>query len=123
MDIASVDLPDAGGPAMATMRRWARSGAHRIDHDDSGDYDSAEAVKIMDAWWPLWVRREFKPTLGKQLNETLIGTGHAIHDAPGPIGSAFQNVVYGFVQKVMNACAEVGIYKVEIGAATKMPGS
>ena len=31
--------------------------------------------------------------------------------------------LYGFVQKVMNACAEVGIYKVEIGAATKMvPG-
>lgn len=31
--------------------------------------------------------------------------------------------IYGYVQKVMNACAEVGIYKVEIGAATKMPGT
>jgi biopolymer transport protein ExbD len=29
------------------------------------------------------------------------------------------SALYGYVQKVMNACAEVGLYKVEIGAATK----
>ncbi|MBI5367419.1 MAG: biopolymer transporter ExbD [Planctomycetes bacterium] len=28
---------------------------------------------------------------------------------------------YGVVQRVMNTCAEVGIYKIEIGAATKAP--
>jgi len=33
---------------------------------------------------------------------------------------ADQSALYGFVQKVMNVCAEVGIYKIEIGAAQKM---
>ena len=31
---------------------------------------------------------------------------------------ADRSAVYGYVQKVMNTCAEVGIYKVEFGAAT-----
>jgi hypothetical protein len=53
----------------------------------------------MDAWWPLWVHEQFQPTLGAKLNSIFIGEGHSIHDAPGPIGSAFQNNVYGFVQK------------------------
>ncbi len=85
--------------ALATLRAWVRSGAHRLDHDDDGSYDQADAVRIVDAWWPLWVKAEFKPTLGKDLQSVFIGSGHSIHDAPGPIGSAFQNNVYGFVQK------------------------
>ncbi len=95
--------------AMRTMKRWARSGAHRLDHDDSGSYDQAKAVRIMDAWWPRWVKREFKPTLGKKLNETFIGSGHAIHDAPGPLGSAFQNTVYGFVQKDLRSTLDLKV--------------
>ena len=87
------------GAAAETMREWARSGAHRRDFDDDGSYDHADAVRIMDAWWPLWVKRQFKPTLGARLHDAFIGQGAAIHDAPGAIGSAFQNVVYGFVDK------------------------
>jgi biopolymer transport protein ExbD len=34
---------------------------------------------------------------------------------------ADQSALYGHVQKVMNTCAEVGIYKVEIGAAAAVP--
>ena len=85
--------------AVKTMKAWVKGGAHRIDHDNDGNYDNADAVRIMDAWWPLWVKGQFEPTLGPKLEEDFIGTGHSIHDAPGPIGSAFQNVVYGFVQK------------------------
>lgn len=85
--------------AIATLRAWVKAGAHRLDHDNSGSYDQADAVRIMDAWWPLWVKAEFEPTLGSKLHSIFIGEGHSIHDAPGPIGSAFQNVVYGFVQK------------------------
>jgi len=90
--------PDVRG-AIRTMRRWVNAGSHRLDHDNDGSYDHAEAVRIIDAWWPLWVERQFRPTLGKKLNETFIGSGSAIHDAPGALGSAFQNTVYGFVQK------------------------
>ena len=85
--------------AVATMREWSRTGAHRRDLDNDGAYDQAEAVRIMDAWWPLWVEGEFEPTLGPELHGTFIGSGGAIHNAPGAGGSAFQNVVYGFVHK------------------------
>jgi hypothetical protein len=71
--------------------------------DNDGAYDQAEAVQIMDAWWPLWVEGEFKPTLGDELNEIFIGHGSAIHDAPRAQGSAFQNNVYGFVDKDLRA--------------------
>ena len=85
--------------AVKTMRKWAAGGAHRRDRDDDGSYDEADAVRIMDAWWPLWVERQFEPTLGAQLEQTFIGSGSSIHDAPRAQGSAFQNVVYGFVEK------------------------
>ena len=85
--------------AVTTMRKWVEAGAHRRDLDNSGAYDDAEAVRIMDAWWPLWVKRQFKPTLGAELHETFIGSGAAIHDAPRAQGSAFQGVVYGFAEK------------------------
>jgi hypothetical protein len=90
---------DKARRAAIVMRRWANKGAHRRDKDDDGAYDQAAAVKIMDAWWPLWVDRQFTPVLGKELKETFIGSGGAIHDAPGAIGSAFQGEVYGFVEK------------------------
>jgi len=85
--------------AVDVMREWVDTGAHRRDIDDSGAYDDAEAVKIMDAWWPLWVEGQFKPTLGDELHQTLVGSGGAIHDAPRAQGSAFQGVVYGFAEK------------------------
>jgi len=82
--------------AIATMKEWIKAGSHRLDHDNNGAYDHADAVRIMDAWWPLWVQAQFEPTLGPKLHSAFIGEGHDIHDAPGPVGSAFQNVVYGF---------------------------
>ena len=32
---------------------------------------TTEGVRIMDAWWPLWVKRQFKPSLGNALTSTL----------------------------------------------------
>jgi acyl-homoserine lactone acylase PvdQ len=84
--------------AVEMMEDWVASGAHRRDLDNSGAYDHAEAVKTMDAWWPLWVEGQFEPTLG-ELHQTFIGSGSAIHDAPRAQGSAFQGVVYGFAEK------------------------
>ena len=61
-------------PARATPRSpppWGscalgtRSGAHRIDRDGDGRYDDAAPIQIMDAWWPLLVRAEFEPVLGR----------------------------------------------------------
>jgi acyl-homoserine lactone acylase PvdQ len=93
------DLSDAVG----VMKDWVAAGAHRRDLDNDGNYDQAEAVKIIDAWWPLWVQGQFKPTLGNDLYGTFIGGG--IHDAPGPVGSAFNNDTYGYVLKDLRAAA------------------
>ncbi len=75
-----------------------RSGSHRRDKDANGTYDEAEAVRIMDAWWPRLVEAEFKPSLGKKLF-AAIASVIPLHDAPGPVGSAFINGWYGYVNK------------------------
>ena len=92
----------AGNPrvraAVRTLRAWQKSGSHRRDKDANGVYDDAEAVRIMDAWWPRWVEAQFKPKLGNKLYaaiQEVVG----LHDAPGPVGSAFITGWYGYVDK------------------------
>ncbi len=96
--------------AVRTMRSWVHKGSHRRDYDNSGAYDQSKAVKDMDAWYPLWVEGEFKPALG-DLYDTFIG---GIHDAPGPIGSAFDTNFYGYVNKDLRSA---------LGAKVKDPYS
>jgi hypothetical protein len=80
--------------AVATLEAWRKAGAHRRDANNDGNYDHADAVRIMDAWWPLWTKGQFEPVLG-DLASTFTGG----HDAPGAIGSAFNSDSYGQVEK------------------------
>ena len=70
----------------------------------SGDYDQTDAVRIMDAWWPLLVGAEFGPTLGSSLLGQ-VESDFPINDEPGHgvsgahLGSAFDVGFYGIVQK------------------------
>ena len=70
----------------------------------SGDYDQTDAVRIMDAWWPLLVSAEFGPTLGSSLLGQ-VESDFPINDEPGHgvsgahLGSAFDVGFYGIVQK------------------------
>ena len=88
--------------AVATLRDWVRSGAHRIDRDRDGRYDHAEAVRIMDAWWPRWMRAEFEPALGRPLFERILAinelanlpNNHGDH-----LGSAWQDGWYSYALK------------------------
>ncbi|HEY2770126.1 MAG TPA: penicillin acylase family protein, partial [Solirubrobacteraceae bacterium] len=44
--------------AIGELRTWVDMGAHRINREHpgaSGDYDESDAVRIMDAWWPLLI--------------------------------------------------------------------
>jgi acyl-homoserine lactone acylase PvdQ len=93
--------------AVAQLRAWVASGAHRINRAHpgaSGAYDQSAAVRIMDAWWPLWVRAEFQPALGSTLLHE-VETDFPINDEPGHgvsgnhLGSAFDVGFYGIVQK------------------------
>ncbi len=88
--------------AIAKLRAWQRDGAHRRDHDRDGVYEHAEAIRIMDAWWPRWLRAEFEPALGKELFEGVEGmlildnepNNHGQH-----LGSAYQDGWYGYAKK------------------------
>ncbi len=92
---------------MNELRTWMDSGSHRINREHpgaSGDYDQSDAIRIMDAWWPLLVRAEFGPTLGPSLLGEVEGD-FPINDEPGHgasgnhLGSAFDVGFYGIVQK------------------------
>ncbi len=53
--------------ALTQLQTWARAGAQRRDVDADGKVDAGAAVGLMDAWWPLLVRRIFEPALGADL--------------------------------------------------------
>jgi hypothetical protein len=117
-------LPDAlailGHPSGALagpvgeLRTWVASGSHRINRARaggtpvSGNYEQSDAIRIMDAWWPLLVKAEFGPTLGASLLNEVEGD-FPINDQPGHgvsgphLGSAFDVGFYGIVQKDLRA--------------------
>ncbi|HEY2437377.1 MAG TPA: penicillin acylase family protein, partial [Solirubrobacteraceae bacterium] len=93
--------------AIAKLRAWVASGAHRINRSSpgaSGNYDQTDAVRIMDAWWPLLIRAEFQPLLGQRLLGE-IENDFPINDQPGHgtsgdhLGSSWDVGFYGIVQK------------------------
>jgi acyl-homoserine lactone acylase PvdQ len=88
--------------AVEVLREWKRSGAHRIDRNRDGRYDQAEAVRIMDVWWPRWLRAEFEPALGKRLFAGIEGMNELVN-APNNsgqhLGSAWQAGWYSYAQK------------------------
>jgi acyl-homoserine lactone acylase PvdQ len=88
--------------ATKTLAAWTASGAHRIDRDKDGAYENSEAVRIMDAWWPLWLRGQFEPALGKPLVDQLkgaIGFDNEPNNHGAHLGSAYQGGWYGYAQK------------------------
>jgi hypothetical protein len=88
--------------AVATLDAWRKSGAHRRDLNQDGVYDDAQAVRIMDAWWPSWVEAQFKPKLGKELFDRIAGIVHLDNQPNNEgehLGSAYQAGWYGYVQK------------------------
>src|SRR5207244_2756815 len=57
--------------AIAKLTAWAKDGAPRFDANRDGSYEQADAIQIMDAWWPLWLKVEFEPVLGPALFSSL----------------------------------------------------
>ena len=85
--------------AVRVLSAWGDSGAHRVDRDRDGDYDDAEAVRIMDAWWPRLVRAQFEPQLGQDLFQRVEGMLADDHNRTDHLGSGFQGSAYGIVAK------------------------
>lgn len=99
------------------LRAWQESGSLRREaKKGEGTYEHAEAIRVLDAWWPLLVEGEFKPRLGEDLYRTLTGLA-PVNESPsggqngggeggGGVGasqphrgSAFQHGWWSFVDK------------------------
>lgn len=86
---------------------WRASGAQRKESSPgSHTYGNADAVRIMDAWWPKLIEAEFKPGLGDDLYGALtanLATDESPAASHGPSGahsgSAFQYGWWGFADK------------------------
>jgi acyl-homoserine lactone acylase PvdQ len=59
--------------ALSVLHSWRKAGGHRRDLNQNGTDERTKAITLMDAWWPLLVRAEFEPTLGKSLYKQTQG--------------------------------------------------
>jgi acyl-homoserine lactone acylase PvdQ len=88
--------------AVADLRDWIAAGSHRRDRNGDGVYEHANAIRILDAFWPRWLRAQFEPSLGAKLFDQLVGA-HGLDNEPnndgGHIGSAYQTGWYGYAAK------------------------
>ncbi|MEJ8656231.1 penicillin acylase family protein [Streptomyces sp. MS1.AVA.4] len=93
--------------AIQQLDSWRAAGSQRKETSPgSHTYGHADAVRIMDAWWPLLVEAEFRPGLGDDLYRSLtasiaVDESPAAHHGPagGHSGSAFQYGWWGFTDK------------------------
>ncbi|MEU5715187.1 penicillin acylase family protein [Streptomyces sp. NPDC020403] len=86
---------------------WRAAGAQRKETGEgSHTYTHADAVRIMDAWWPELIEAEFRPGLGDGLYSAFtasLATDESPAASHGPSGahsgSAFQYGWWGFADK------------------------
>ncbi|MFD8739167.1 penicillin acylase family protein [Streptomyces sp. NPDC059618] len=93
--------------AVSKLSAWVTAGAKRTETSaGSHTYANADAIRILDAWWPLLVKAEFQPGLGSDLY-TAFGNNLPVDEAPsaghGPTGShagsSFQFGWWSYVDK------------------------
>ncbi|MEU8970040.1 penicillin acylase family protein [Streptomyces monashensis] len=107
---SAVSDPTAAA-AVNKLQAWITAGAGRTETSaGSKTYADADAIRILDAWWPLLVKAEFEPGLGSDLYTDLTNNLY-IDEAPsaghGPTGahagSSFQYGWWSYVDKDIRA--------------------
>ncbi|GIH10172.1 penicillin acylase [Rhizocola hellebori] len=94
----------AQADAVAKLQAWLANGGHRTETGaGSHVYRDADAIRILDAWWPRLVDGMFRPSLGDSLFASLAGAIQ-IDEAPSDHGqphkgSSFQTGWWGYVSK------------------------
>ncbi|MES5822468.1 penicillin acylase family protein [Streptomyces sp. RG80] len=97
--------------AVSKLQTWLTAGGKRTETSaGSKVYANADAIRILDAWWPLLVKAEFEPGLGTDLY-TAMTANLPIDEAPsaahGPTGahagSSFQYGWWSYVDKDIRA--------------------
>ncbi|MFJ5839335.1 penicillin acylase family protein [Streptomyces shenzhenensis] len=110
--INSSTVTDAtAAAAVSKLQTWVSAGAKRTETSaGSKRYANADAIRILDAWWPLLVKAQFEPGLGSDLY-TAFTANLPVDEAPsaghGPTGShagsAFQYGWWSYVDKDIRA--------------------
>lgn len=104
------------------LKAWRAAGSLRVETaPGSKVYQHAEAIRTLDAWWPLLVRGMFRAPLGADLYQSLVNTLQVnespsgrqagdVSDLPGSAssaqthkGSAFQYGWWGWVDRDLRA--------------------
>ncbi|QRN80405.1 MAG: penicillin acylase family protein [Nocardiopsis sp. BM-2018] len=111
LDTEAVEDPELAETVEA-LRAWTESGSLRREpRRDAGYYEHADAIRVLDAWWPLLVRAQFEPGLGEDLYTQL--TRAASVDEPpsgvGHVGSAFQYGWWSYVHKDLRTVLGQGV--------------
>jgi hypothetical protein len=109
IDTAPVTDP-AQQAAVTSLKTWLNAGAKRRETSaGSKTYANADAVRTMDAWWPLLAKAEFAPGLGDDLYNALAGAASidespaASHSGVTHQGSSFQSGWWSYVDKDIRA--------------------
>ncbi|KAA2252147.1 penicillin acylase family protein [Solihabitans fulvus] len=92
------------------LRDWQQSGSLRTEtQPGSHAYAHADAIRVLDAWWPQLVHAEFQPALGDDLYNSLTGM-LGIDEPPSDKGgaephkgSSFQHGWWSYVDKDIRA--------------------
>ncbi|MFE7070709.1 penicillin acylase family protein [Streptomyces sp. NPDC057620] len=110
--IKSSPVTDTTAAAAVTkLSDWVTAGARRKETSaGSKAYANADAIRLLDAWWPALVKAEFEPGLGSDLY-TAMTANLPVDEAPsaghGPTGShagsSFQYGWWSYVHKDIRA--------------------
>ncbi len=106
-------IPTADKAAVAQLSAWEKSGSYAMPTSPTSQvYKHAAAIKDLDAWYPLFVEAEFKPSMGPRLFSSAQGINGLTQGpvgAPGGSGSfdgavshqgsAYQTGWYGYTSK------------------------
>ncbi len=111
LDVLGTPSNAQDAKAVALLRRWVATGAHRVDRARSGAYADQAAIDIFDTWWdPTDAGASCAPRCGFALPKDAMraGLGAYVDTLPEPlddsprehIGSAFNGISwYGYLNK------------------------
>lgn len=88
--------------AIGRLKVWMKAGSPRRDRNRDNVYEYPSAIKIMDAWWPLWIKGAYEPLLGGPTFDRFMEFKQVDNDPNnhgGHLGSAYQGGTYGLTQK------------------------